>query len=204
MVLTGVDVDAVRAVLARYDQARAQRPERMRRHGHDCLLSDWLCKLGGVDDSSVTEQEREPGVDGRRIIVLAAVAVAAVAAYFAFAMPGMDHGGGSAGMASMELSEMAVGVDEFASRLASSDAFVVNVHVPDEGTIEGTDASIPYNEIVGDERLPPDKTTPIVLYCKTGRMSAEAATALMDAGYSDVVQLDGGMDAWVAAGRTLQ
>lgn len=151
----------------------------------------------------MTGTER-PEVDGRRVIVLGAVVVAAVVAYFAFGMPGMDHGGGSAGMASMDPSEMTVSVDDFASRLASPDAFVVNVHVPDEGMIEGTDASIPYDEIVDDDRLPADKTTPILLYCKTGRMSGEASTALMEAGYADVVHLDGGMDAWVAAGRPLQ
>ena len=157
-----------------------------------------------MDEATATERESEPGVDGRRIVALVAVAVAAVVAYFAFGMPGMDHGGGSDGMASMDHSEMAVGVDQFASRLASSDAFVVNVHVPDEGSIEGTDASIAYDEIVGDDRLPDDRATPILLYCKTGRMSREAVTALMDAGYTDVVHLDGGMDAWVTAGRTLE
>ena len=99
---------------------------------------------------------------------------------------------------------MAVSVDEFAARLVAPDVFVVNVHVPDEGTIEGTDASVPYDEIVGDDRLPAEKSTPILLYCKTGRMSGDAATALMEAGYADVAYLDGGMDAWVAAGRPLQ
>ena len=157
-----------------------------------------------MDDPTVAEREPEPGIDGRRIIAFAAVSLAAVVAYFAFGMPGMDHGGGSDGMASMDPSEMAVGVDEFASRLASSDTLVVNVHVPDEGSIEGTDASIPYDQVVGDERLPADRTAPILLYCETGRMSGEAAIALMDAGYSDVVHLDGGMDEWVAAGRRLE
>ena len=138
------------------------------------------------------------------MIVVAAVALAAVVAYFAFGMPGMDHGGGSEGMASMDHSAMAVGVDEFASRLASSGAFVVNVHVPDEGSIEGTDAWIPYDEIVDDDRLPADRSTPILLYCKTARMSGDALTALIGAGYSDIVHLDGGMDAWVADGRSLE
>lgn len=156
-----------------------------------------------MEDATVTEPPG-PGIDGRLLIVFAAVAVAAVVAYFAFGMPGMDHGGGAAGMASMDPSEMRVSVDDFASRLDAPEAFVVNVHVPDEGTIEGTDASIPYDEIIGDDRLPADKATPILLYCKTGRMSGEAATALMEAGYADVVHLDGGMDAWVAAGRSLQ
>ena len=157
-----------------------------------------------MSESAATEREPEPGVDGRRIIVFVALAVAAVVAYFAFGMPGMDHGGGSDGMASTDHSAMTLDVDEFASRLASSEVFVVNVHVPDEGSIEGTDAWIPYDEIVDDERLPGDRDTPILLYCKTGRMSGDAATALMDAGYSDVVQLDGGMDAWVAEGRSLE
>lgn len=157
-----------------------------------------------MNEAEATEQEAETGVDGRRMVAFAAVAVAAVVAYFALGMPGMDHGGGSGGMVSMDHSAMAVGVDEFASNLASSQAFVVNVHVPDEGSIKGTDASIPFDEIAADDRLPADRSTPILLYCKTGRMSEEAATALMDAGYTDVVHLDGGMDAWVAAGRALE
>lgn len=163
-------------------------------------------RLVSVEPVSVTE----PGVDGRRFIIGALVvlaAIAAIVAYFTFGMPGMDHGAGSsgmAGMASMDRSEMTVGVDEFASRMASSEAFVVNVHVPDEGSIKGTDAAIPYDAIVGDDRLPADKATPVLLYCKTGRMSATAVSALMGAGYTDVVHLDGGMDAWVAAGRSLQ
>lgn len=127
--------------------------------------------------------------------------VAAVVAYFAFAMPGMDRSGDSAGAPAPM--DMAVGVDEFASRMDAPAAFVVNVHVPDEGSIGGTDASIPYDRIVGSAALPSDKDTPVLLYCKTGRMSAIAAQSLMRAGYRDVVDLDGGMDAWRAAGRPL-
>lgn len=120
------------------------------------------------------------------------------------AMIGMEHGGdGTGAMGAMTSTEMAVDPEEFADRLASSEAFVVNVHVPDEGSINGTDAAIPYDRIVGDSRLPVDPATPIVLYCKTGRMSQEAANALMGAGYGDVVHLDGGMDAWASGGRAL-
>ena len=142
------------------------------------------------------------GVNGSRVILVLGLVVAAVVGYFALGMPGMDHGG--AGMGAMDASDMAVGVDKFAARLAKAEAFVVNVHVPDEGSIVGTDAAIPYGRVLGDSRLPKGKSTPISLYCKTGRMSAEAATALMGAGYTDVVYLDGGMDAWVAAGRSLE
>lgn len=143
-------------------------------------------------------------MSGSRVIVMLVVGLVIVVGYFALGMPGMDHGAsGGAGMGAMDASDMAVGSDDFATRMAEPDAFVVNVHVPDEGGIPGTDAAIPYDEVDGDARLPDDLATPIRLYCKTGRMSAEAATALMDAGYTDVVHLDGGMDAWMAAGRPL-
>ena len=157
-----------------------------------------------MEPLSATEEVSERGVDGRRFIVIAIVAVAAIVAYFALGMPGMDHGGGTTAMESMDPSMMAVVVDEFAARMESTDAFVVYVHVPDEGSILRTDAAIHYRNIVADDRLPKDKSTQILLYCKTGRMSGEAATALMGAGYTDVVHLEGGMDAWVAAGRSLR
>ena len=40
-------------------------------------------------------------------------------------------------------------------------------------------------------------------YCKSGRMSAEAAATLQELGYTDIVELSGGMDAWIADGRQL-
>lgn len=89
----------------------------------------------------------------------------------------------------------------FARRLADPDTFVVNVHVPYEGEIEGTDAFIPYDQIAGDDRLPPDSDTEILLYCRSGRMSASVSRALEDAGYTNIVDLDGGMVAWEAGGR---
>ena len=51
---------------------------------------------------------------------------------------------------------------------------------------------------VGD--LVPDRATRIGLYCSSGWRSALAAKSLKDMGYSSVVNLDGGFDAWKAAG----
>ena len=93
-----------------------------------------------------------------------------------------------------------VDVSTFAGLLDDPDTFAVNVHVPYEGEIEGTDAFIPFDQIAGDDRLPPDPATEILLYCRSGRMSAIAARALNEAGYMNVVDLDGGMVAWEAAG----
>lgn len=81
---------------------------------------------------------------------------------------------------------------------------LINVHIPYEGEIEDTDLFIPYNEIEQHlDELPVDKDARIVLYCRSGSMSAQAAQTLVDLGYTDVWNLDGGMIAWRNAGRTL-
>ena len=80
----------------------------------------------------------------------------------------------------------------------------INVHVPFEGAIEGTDLFIPFDKIEEQvSRLPADRTTPLAIYCRTGSMSATAAKTLAALGYTDVVELKGGMQAWQASGRSL-
>lgn len=93
---------------------------------------------------------------------------------------------------------------EFAAVVADEDVVTVNVHVPDEGSIPGTDAAIPFDQITtGVRELPKERSTPLAVYCRTGRMSTEAVQTLRDLGYTDVVELRGGMEAWTADGREL-
>ncbi len=83
------------------------------------------------------------------------------------------------------------------------DIALVNVHIPYEGHIDGTDAFVPFEEIAQWDGLPDDRSTPLALYCRSGRMSAIAAEALAEEGYTNLVDLDGGMGAWTAAGYEL-
>lgn len=96
-----------------------------------------------------------------------------------------------------------VGVEEFAGLLDEPDVTVINVHVPYEGELPDTDAFVAYDDIVGDPALPDDPNAPIALYCRSGSMSAEASAALVEAGFTDITDLDGGMNAWRDAGREL-
>lgn len=96
-----------------------------------------------------------------------------------------------------------VGVEEFARVVDDPGVMVVNVHVPYEGEVPGTDAFVAFDQIVGDPALPDDPDEPIALYCRSGSMSAEASAALAEAGFTNITDLKGGMNAWRADGREL-
>ena len=91
--------------------------------------------------------------------------------------------------------------DQLSAMLQRKDFLLVNVHIPYAGQVEGTDFFVPYTDV--ETKVPamlPDRQAKIVLYCQTGRMSAIAAETLVRMGYTNVVNLDGGMVAWERAG----
>ncbi len=93
---------------------------------------------------------------------------------------------------------------EFEKLIKADKGTLINVHVPDEGEIKGTDHHIAYDKIIGDSHLPKDKSDELLIYCRSGNMSAQSGRALTDAGYTNVVELRGGFNAWKASGRTLK
>src|SRR4030043_760535 len=97
-----------------------------------------------------------------------------------------------------------VSVVELQTMLANKDFTFVNVHIPFEGDIAGTDLSIPYDQITQNLDKLPDKNAKIVLYCRSDRMSNIAAKSLVGLGYINIWNLDGGMVDWEGAGLEIK
>jgi len=93
---------------------------------------------------------------------------------------------------------------EFEKIIQNESVFLLNVHTPYEGQINGTDEIIEDWENMDKymEKLPMDVSVPIAVYCKSGRMSGEVANSLKEMGYK-VYDLDGGMIAWEESGRKI-
>ena len=97
-----------------------------------------------------------------------------------------------------------VSVAELQTMLENKDFTFINVHVPFEGDIPGTDLSIPYDQIEQNLDKLPDKNAKLVLYCRSDRMSNIAAETLVGLGYTNIWNLDGGMVDWEGVGLTIE
>ena len=138
-------------------------------------------------------------------LVLGMVAAAALfVLYMATGMPGMDHGSAMpAAMPEHVPSHRLMTPSAFAQIVEDPATVTINVHVPaSEADLDGTDLRLPYDDIdVSD--LPADLDTRLAVYCRSGNMSAQAVQTLTGMGYTDIVELDGGTDAWQASGGKL-
>jgi len=98
-----------------------------------------------------------------------------------------------------------ISVLQLAEMMLNKEFTLVNVHIPYEGELPKTDLFIPFDRITDTENLKklPDKNAQIVLYCRSGSMSTSAAKNLVQLGYTNIMELDGGFNTWKRAGNTL-
>ena len=83
--------------------------------------------------------------------------------------------------------------------------FVLDVRTQTEyntGYIEGA-TLIPHTEINTTNELPTNKSDTILVYCGSGMRSANASQDLDGLGYTNVYNMDGGLNAWKTAGYFL-
>jgi len=95
--------------------------------------------------------------------------------------------------------------EELNTMLANKNFLLVNVHIPYAGEINGTDLFIPYNNISQsiDQQIPADKNAKIVVYCRSGTMSAAASEELVKNGYTNILNLKDGMIGWEQSGYNI-
>ena len=94
-------------------------------------------------------------------------------------------------------------VEQLAQMLEDKDFILVNTHIPYEGELPSTDLFIPFDEIADHQDELPGKDAKIVLYCRSGSMSTTAAEELASLGYTNILEVDGGMREWEASGYEL-
>ncbi len=91
--------------------------------------------------------------------------------------------------------------DELNKIMQREDIFLVDVHIPKQPHIKGTDLFVPYNEIEKyAAKFPKDKNAAIYLYCEGGPMGNAAARSLHALGYRNLFNLEGGAKAWRQSG----
>ena len=89
--------------------------------------------------------------------------------------------------------------------MKSRDIFLVEVHIPEQRHIKGTDLFVPFNEISKNlHKFPSDKGTEIYLYCEGSPMARSAARDLIEAGYQNLYNLEGGIIQWTVEGFPLE
>jgi len=104
-----------------------------------------------------------------------------------------------------------VSVQEAKEMIEKGDVFVLDVRTPDEfnsSHIKGA-TLIPVSNAFGSNlssdsllkaRIDEVPKKKILVYCRTGRRSDTASTMLVNAGYSPVYNMVGGITAWIDAG----
>ncbi len=86
---------------------------------------------------------------------------------------------------------------EFSKLIREGGGFLVDVHTPEQTHIPSTDAFIPFDNIAeNSDQLPNDKDTPILVYCRSGSMSETASEEIAALGYTNVYDLEGGINAY--------
>jgi rhodanese-related sulfurtransferase len=139
--------------------------------------------------------------DGRALIALG-VGILAIAV--ALMVSGMASGGSARTVGAAAVRGGVISPAQYVAQFSAVEHVLLDVRTVGEfqsGHIAGA-ANIPVEVLAARlAELPKDK--PIVLYCRSGNRSAQAARLLRSAGYADVYDL-GGIIAWQAQGYPIE
>lgn len=121
-------------------------------------------------------------------------AVLVVAAVAAGALWLGDEPAAATPLRTVGVDELAAAVDDGATLIDVREAYEY-----DAGHVEGAQLMPLADTVRLASGLPKDE--PVYVICRSGNRSLVAAEALVDAGFEDVRNVDGGMIAWQSSGR---
>lgn len=105
-----------------------------------------------------------------------------------------------------ESTEIIVISDAELTEIQDTDYILVDVRTREEyesGHIKDAIHFDFYSELFQKEILSLDKSSSIVLYCRTQNRSAKTANYLKENGYKEIAVLEGGISAWIKNGNDL-
>jgi len=122
------------------------------------------------------------------LFLLSAISISAVSAYHSYLLT---------------VQQLRAGLTK-ASSMPQKGFILIDVRSPEEHAtsfIPGTDLNIDFREIQARHReIGAQLEDHLVVYCQSGRRSNIAAETLADLGYTHVYNVNGSMNAWLAAG----
>lgn len=100
-----------------------------------------------------------------------------------------------------------ISIDEFEKKLSqTTNAQLVDVRTPEEyagGHLANAVNMDIKSENYKDQFSKLDKSKPVFVYCLAGARSAKAATIMQEMGFTEVYNMDGGINKWRNAGKPL-
>ena len=91
-------------------------------------------------------------------------------------------------------------IAELSKMKAEKKAIVIDVRTPAEwqqGVIAGADLFIDYNSASFKQELAKlDKSKTYIVYCPSGARSAGASQVMVDSGFKNVINMQGGISSW--------
>ena len=102
-----------------------------------------------------------------------------------------------------------VDADAFADAVDTEEnAFLLDTRTQPEWEQDGhlSNATlVPHDELEQrQDELPADKDATVLVYCRSGNRSQEAAQTLLDLGYTNIVELNSGINGWKDAGYPVE
>ena len=95
--------------------------------------------------------------------------------------------------------------DDFQSSIADGAVQLVDVRTPEEYAEQHINGAINIDvyedSFIEQCKARLDKDRPVAVYCRSGKRSANAAGQLRKAGFKCVLNLDGGITAWLDAAK---